>query len=212
MAFLPLAKDAKVRKFTDEPKFGTVVDNADPLKLGRVKVEIQGIFEGDAKSLPWVRRKTDTLFCGNDCEVFDVPEIGSVVEVRWNYDENTPIYSGAPYSKKHQTSTFTNNYPFEAGFKFGPNYIKFDKASKLITIGNSRVTIQLDALGGCSIACDDLDIVAKGSITMDTRELHLTGNLVVDGGMTSTQGASGAITMWSAATVSGGQISTIEVP
>ena len=80
MPFLPIANKGKIDKVTDSPKFGTVVDNNDPLKLGRVKVEITGIFEGSLQSLPWVRRKMDSVFCGADCEIFDVPEIGSVVE------------------------------------------------------------------------------------------------------------------------------------
>lgn len=212
MAFIPVANVAKNRKITDEPKFGTVVANNDPLKLGRIKVQIQGIFEGNPDSLPWVRRKTDTLFCGSDCEVFDVPDIGSVVEVRWNYDETTPMYSGAPYSKKHQTSTFTGNYPFEAGFKFGPHIIKFDKASKLMTIGNSKVTIQLDATGGCTLNCADLDINVKRNLNVNTQNVLINGDLVVDGTISSSQGASGAITAASLATVAGGLVQSIEVP
>ena len=212
MAFLPIANVAKNKKFTDEPKFGTVVANNDPLKLGRVKVRIQGIFEGEPSTLPWVRRKTDTLFCGADCEVFDVPEIGSVVEVRWNYDENTPMYSGAPYSKKHQTKTFTGNYPYEAGFRFGNNTIKFDKASKLLTITNSKATIQLDALGDCSISCDNLDITANKNINMKAQNVLMTADVTVDGQFTCTEAASGAISAISLATVSGGMIQSCEVP
>ena len=45
MPFLPIANKGKIDRVTDSPKFGTVVDNNDPLKLGRVKVEITGIFE-----------------------------------------------------------------------------------------------------------------------------------------------------------------------
>ena len=69
MPFLPIANKGKIDKVTDSPKFGTVVDNNDPLKLGRVKVEITGIFEGSLQSLPWVRRKMDSVFCGADCEM-----------------------------------------------------------------------------------------------------------------------------------------------
>jgi len=212
MAFLPIANVAKNKKVTDEPKFGTVIDNNDPLMLGRVKVEVQGIFEGSADTLPWVRRKTDTLFCGADCEIFDVPEIGSVVEIRWSYDENTPIYSGAPYSKKHQTSSFTNNYPFEAGIKFGPHMIKFDKASKLMTIENSKVQVQLDALGGCAVACSDLDISVKRNVHLNCQNLKIKGDVDVDGKIWSSMGANGAITAISMAAVSGGFVGSCEAP
>ena len=211
MAFTPVATVAKNRKITDEPKFGTVVANNDPMKLGRIKVRIQGIFDGEPDTLPWVRRKTDTLFCGSDCEAFDVPEVGSVVEVRWNYDENTPMYSGAPYSKKHQTSAFTGNYPYEAGFKFGNSVIKFDKASKLLSITNAKATIQLDALGDCAIACNNLNIKASENVFIDSQSTHIKGDLVVDGGLTCTKAASGAISALSLATVSGGVIQSCEV-
>lgn len=209
MSFIPLVTAHKPKP-TDSPKFGQVVANNDPLMLGRIKVRIQGIFEGDAESLPWVRRKTDTLFCGNDCEVFDVPEVGSIVEVRWSYDDNTPIYSGAPYNKKHQTNAFTDNYPFEGGFKFGPHTIKFDKASKLMTIGNSKVQIQLDALGGCSIACNDLHIQSKRNVTINADNVCIGGDLTVDGQITATKGESGVINAMSMAVVSGGIVQSIK--
>lgn len=212
MSFIPISQNVKGTKVTDEPKFGTVVDNDDPLMLGRVKVEIPGIFEGSASSLPWVRRKTDTLFCGADCEVFDVPEIGSIVEVRWSYDDNTPIYSGAPYNQKHQTSVFTDNYPYQAGFKFGPHVIKFDKASKLLTIENSKVQIMLDAMGECSVACKDMVLSVERNLRIKAQNVHVEGDMTVDGDFNYTKGANGAITALSAAIVSGGQVVSCEVP
>ena len=212
MAFLPIANVAKNKKFTDEPKFGTVVANNDPLKLGRVKVQIQGIFEGEPSTLPWVRRKTDTLFCGADCEVFDVPELGSVVEVRWNYDESTPMYSGAPYSKRHQTDTFTGNYPYEAGFRFGKNYIKFDKASELLTISNGKTMVQLDAMGDCSIACNNLICNAKSNMFIKAANVNIEGDVSVNGMLSCSKGAEGAINSMTQATVIGGIVQSIESP
>lgn len=212
MPLIPISNEAENKKLTDEPKFGTVVSNADPLKLGRVKVLIKGIFEGNADTLPWVRRKMDTLFCGTDCEIFDVPEIGSIVEVRWSYDDNTPIYSGAPYNRKHQTETFTNNYPYEAGFRFGPNYIKFDKASKLLTICNSKAMIQLDALGDCSIACNNLICNVKQNVTLNAANVNIKGNVVVDGDLSCTHGADGNISSLAQATVFGGIVQSVETP
>ena len=73
MPLIPITDTAKIKKFTDEPKFGTVVFNDDPERLGRVKVTIPGLFEGTTDKLPWIRRKMDTSFCGQDCEIFDVP-------------------------------------------------------------------------------------------------------------------------------------------
>jgi len=210
MAFLPISNVAKNKKFSDSPKFGTVVSNDDPLKLGRVKVKITGIFEGEPNALPWVRRKVDTLFCGSDCEIFDVPEVGSIVEVRWPYDESTPIYSGAPYNKVHQTSTFTNNYPYEAGIKFGPHMIKFDKASQLMTIENSKVQVTLDIMGGLSIACDELIANVKKDIRVNCQNMLVTGDLKVNGKLSSSHGASGTITPIHMAVIDGGVVESIK--
>ena len=211
MPFIPISETVNEKKFTDGPKFGTVVNNEDPLMLGRVKVIITGIFEGTADNLPWVRRKMDTLFCGNDCEMFDVPEVGSVVEVRWSYDDNTPIYTGAPYNKKHQTGAFTENYPYESGFKFGPHLIKFNKTSKLLTISNSKCKVVLDPLGGCTLDADHMDIKLQGDCNLDCQNLIINGDVKVNGSLWSSKGANGTISMLSAATVSGGLISSCEV-
>ena len=64
-----LADMAKMEKYTDTPKFGTVVSNEDPEMLGKIKVVIPGIMEGTVDELPWVRRKNDTAFCGDDAEL-----------------------------------------------------------------------------------------------------------------------------------------------
>ena len=209
MPFIPVASVAKNRKITDEPKFGTVVDNNDPLKLGRVKVEIEGIFEGAIQSLPWIRRKMDAVFCGTDCEIFDVPEIGSVVEVRWNYDDSTPMYSGAPYNKRHQTGAFSGNYPYEAGIKFGDCLVKFDKASKMVTITNGKAQIMLDPFGDCCIACNSIEIKCDSDAHIKAPNMIIDGNLQVTGSLSSGNGASGAISLSSVAVVKGGIVESI---
>ena len=209
MAFTPVSITGKQRKFTDEPKFGEVVDNKDPLMLGRVKVTIPGIYEGTVQSLPWVRRKTDTAFCGVDCEIFDVPEIGSIVEVKWPYDENTPVYSGAPYSQRHSTSAFTENYPYEAGIKFGEFLIKLDKGSNLLTIENGKVQVVLDSFGGCHVACDTVDIEAESNATIKSSLITLDGDVDVTGSLTIAEGYDGAIMPNSVAVVSGGLVVSV---
>ena len=209
MAFTPVAITGKQRKFTDSPKFGEVVDNNDPLLLGRVKVRITGIYDGPIQSMPWVRRKMDTIFCGINCEIFDVPEIGSVVEVRWPYDENTPVYSGAPYNQRHKTGAFTENYPHEAGIKFGDFLIKLDKASNLLTIENGKVQAVIDCFGGCHVACDTIDINAESNATLKSPLIVLDGDVEVTKTLTVAEGCDGVIMPNSVAVVSGGQVTSI---
>lgn len=211
MSFVPIIDVAQVKEATSQPKFATVVDNMDPKKLGRVKVNLPGLFEGEnAEALPWIRRKTDTIFCGQDCEIFDVPEKGSVVEVRWDYDNQTPVYSGAPYSVKHQTKEFTNNYPNEAGIKFGPHVIKFDKASKILTIENGQAQILLDAFGDCAIACNTFEVKCDRDALVKAPQIVLDGNVKVTKALSVKEGASGAISLNTIASVSGGLVTSIK--
>lgn len=208
MPFLPIVNIAKVKKLTDEPKFATVIDNDDPKQLGRVKVKLPGVFDGTTDQLPWIRRKMDTLFCGDSCEIFDVPEVGSIVEIRWSYDESTPVYTGAPYNQKHKSNAFTGNYPHEGGFKFGDNIIKFDKASQSITIENAKIQIVLDPMGGLNIACKTVDIHSSMNIMLHG-DVTVNGNLHVTGDISSGNGADGLIHMGSIAGVSGGIVTSI---
>jgi hypothetical protein len=181
MPLIPIVDEAKIKKLTDEPKFGTVVDNNDPDKLGKIKVTIPGIFEGTIENLPWVRRKNDTAFCGDDTELFDVPAIRSVVEVKWNYDENTPMYSGAPCSSKHMTDLFKGNYPFEGGFRFGKNYIKFDKEKPelIITNGDGNI-ITLSPEGKTTLKCKNLDIQVEETTNMSCKVLNINATSSVN--------------------------------
>jgi len=39
---------------------GVVIDNEDPDKLGRVKVIVDGLIEGDTANLPWISQRSAT--------------------------------------------------------------------------------------------------------------------------------------------------------
>lgn len=211
MPLTPVIDMAKMEKYTDTPKFGTVVSNEDPEMLGKIKVVIPGIMEGTVDELPWVRRKNDTAFCGDDAELFDVPAVGSVVEVRWNYDENTPMYSGAPNSKKHTSKVFTNNYPYEGGIRFGKCVIKMDKATNLITINNGNCFLQMDPLGNISLTCQgNMNLTSARDLTITAPKTTVKGSLDVEGSFNCAKGANGAITPISIATVAGGLVTGIQ--
>ena len=210
MSFVPVINQVGTQKPTDLPKFGEVVDNNDPLKIGRVKVRIPGMYDGDVASLPWVRRKQDTAFCGLDCEFFDVPDIGSIVEVKWNYDDKTPFYSGAPSSTSHIGNTFKGNYPYEGGIKFGNIVIKFDKGSNNITIDNGATQVLLDGMGGISCAGDTLDLIASTEVRIQSPNVVVDGDLKVTGDFACMKGASGILSQISLGTVQNGIITGIE--
>jgi hypothetical protein len=75
----------KKRNNLKYPHKGTVVDNADPLNLHRVRVEIPGIMGGDSGLLPWITPKTKSR------RKQDVPEVGDVLEIVFPYND---IYFG----------------------------------------------------------------------------------------------------------------------
>lgn len=196
MSFLPICDVAKIKESSEIPKFGKVIYNEDPKKLGRVKVSLPGIFEGEPEQLPWVRRKMDTLFCGLNVEVFDVPEVDSIVQIQWDYDKDTPVYTGAPYNEAHTSKLFHENYPHEGGFKFGKNYIKFNKEKPELVITNGdgnvitlspegKTTIQCKNLDieveeTANLKCENFNIKASKKVDIDTPQTHISGNVEID--------------------------------
>ena len=214
MSFLPLNNIAKIDNNTDIPKFGTVIYNNDPEKLGRIKVKLTGIFEPTdeiGSNLPWVRQLTDTFLCGNNCEMFSVPEIGSVVEIKWAFDNRTPFYTGTPYSQKHKTNNFTENYPYEAGMQFGELTLKFDKGNKSIVITNNKgFTISADALGDITIVGSSATLQLDSDLDIDVPNTNFRGNVNIDGILECSTGANGLITAANVANVSNGIVVGIE--
>lgn len=94
---------------------GEVLDNADSSKLGRLKVQIFGVFDDiETEDLPWAV-PAYPIFSGSGVGYghFAVPEIGSFV---WCFfeagDLNTPVYFAEAADGVHGLPTErTTNYP-----------------------------------------------------------------------------------------------------
>lgn len=73
---------------------GKVVDNDDPLHLGRCKIRVFGYFDDiEAKALPWAMCQTS--YVGSTYGNLIVPEVGSVVTGYFdNGDTMKPVYTG----------------------------------------------------------------------------------------------------------------------
>lgn len=73
---------------------GKVVDNEDPLHLGRCRIRVFGYYdEIDAKSLPWAIGQTS--YVGGKYGNMVIPEIGTTVMGYFdNGDSQKPIYTG----------------------------------------------------------------------------------------------------------------------
>jgi len=79
-------KDFFVDNVRDGSYCGIVVDIEDPLKIGRVRIEVFGFFDGlEPNLIPWATPSTSNTG-GSDSGggFFSVPKLGSVVEVKFD--------------------------------------------------------------------------------------------------------------------------------
>ena len=79
-------KDFFVDNVRDGSYCGIVVDIEDPLKIGRVRIEVFGFFDGlEPNLIPWATPATSNTGGSNSGGgFFSVPKLGSVVEVKFD--------------------------------------------------------------------------------------------------------------------------------
>lgn len=139
---------------------GKVVDNNDPDKLGRIKVEVPNVYQGDKSLFPWVHRKES----GNNGE-FSVPPLNTIVEISFpDRDLYNPTYCGRYLKAGKIDSVFEEDYPNtygyvdDAGNKFTAN-----KTSKLVKYEHSSGhTHSLSDSGEEHGITGDLKVTATG--------------------------------------------------
>lgn len=100
---------------------GEVVDNNDPLKLGRVKVRVFPFFRGaSVNAIPWAVPAFPLIRGAGNYGSFVVPKVGSKVWVFFeNQDYNMPVYFAEAYDGSTVKSEFNADYPDRFGFKLG---------------------------------------------------------------------------------------------
>lgn len=85
----------KVDPLTSRCYRGTVVDNADPLNLRRIKVEVKGRLEGPKELLPWCAQMNPAELGGTPgTSSTQVPVVGSEVAVDFGHGVYSPSYIG----------------------------------------------------------------------------------------------------------------------
>jgi len=148
---------------------GVVVDNADPKKLGRVKVSIVEIFGNNDKAvLPWV-----TSFINSPHE-FNCPEIGDEIVVFFPYGiVYFPCYIGHWHLNTNHDTEFDADYPDTVGFhRQGYKFI-YNKKSKQFTMSHpSGSAFTISPEGGITLhTVEKFSIVATGdvSVTSDAK-------------------------------------------
>lgn len=98
---------------------GEVVDNADPMKLERVRVRVPDVFDGvPDEMLPWAIPKVlHALGHGGGAHSCHVPVMGSLVYIEFqNGDPHFPKYVGSPVTPAGRNAVFDTNYPNRYGF------------------------------------------------------------------------------------------------
>lgn len=212
--FIPIYNLAKFRNPTDLPKIAEVINNNDPKRIGRIKVKLDGLYDPidiAGTNLPWIRRQNDTFLNGSDMQMFSLPEVGDKVELIWPYDNKHAFYRGIPNGDFNNTNSFSDAYGQQAGFKFGNLLLRFDKSNQSIEITNNlNFVISADMSGEITIKGGSLTIDTDFDLTINAPNVNIEGNLLVNGALTTSNGADGFISMVNIATVSSGIVTNIE--
>jgi hypothetical protein len=147
-------KDFFVDNVRDGNYCGTVVDIEDPLKIGRVRVEVFGFFDGlDPTLIPWATPATSSTG-GSDTGggFFSVPKIGSVVEVKFdNGNIYNPQYSFnqriSDELKEEISASYTNAHSLIYDTEAQPGPIKLfftEEKGLMLDYNGSQVNIRPD--------------------------------------------------------------------
>lgn len=128
---------------------GVVVDNEDPLKLGRIKVTVTGLLEGDTENLPWVSQRSSAMLGGQpDVGSFFVPILGSELEIIFPHkDIYAGFYVGFWQTPDTHNSTFDSGYPNKYGFVDSGFIVSYDNDAKEFIIEHpegAKITMKPD--------------------------------------------------------------------
>lgn len=160
--------------------YGQVVDNEDPEKLGRIRVESE-VFQGIGKDdLPWCLPFLPGFPGSKNTGTFWVPEVGAEVMIFFPFrDPQLPVY----YARLHTKASWVNdrfreNYPKRYGWEDEDGtYFLVDKQEGFLRIFHrSGVIIHINKDG-------DVKLLQPGTrkFYISNKDVHLTGNLYVDG-------------------------------
>jgi hypothetical protein len=169
-----------------EKHFGTVKDNADPDKLGALKVEAKTLVDGTPLQDDWVPGKFP--FAGKGEGFYYVPEKGSLVEVDVEAEPGKAAesldarWTSARYTKQDKIpEEFQSNPTKRGGIKFGKEVFLQDKAKALTALISGKVRLGEEDCTHPLVRGDtyntQLDFYLTGEDAYLTAENTLSGNL-----------------------------------
>ena len=121
---------------------GMVEDNADPEKLGRLRVRISPYMDFEPEDVPWACPTLGTHGNNPQAGGINVPEVGSQVRVYFpSHDLTAPYYTGAELNELNRTTFFDEDYPNTYGYKDSiGNFVKVNKSKKTIHLQHSSTS------------------------------------------------------------------------
>ncbi len=172
---------------------GTVVDNVDPLGLGRIKVNVPNLFDHNSGDVPWIGpHKKSPFGIGSGFGTYGSPAIGA--QVRIKLQDGDPHYGLAEadeYSLPNANPKFKS--PQTWGFKdpSGNELFVNMEAQDWQFTHSSGLTLKYDAQGNLRLH------VPKDSTTdiVGVQTETVTGNSVKTVGGSDTQTISSGLTI-----------------
>lgn len=158
-------------RYLDRPYLGRVVENNDPKRLGRIKVDIL-LYEGiDKELLPWCYPFNGNG--GGGAGVVSVPEIGNDVLVMFPYlDIHFPFYVPV-FVMGSRVVDLHSDYPKSYGFK--------DKVGNMFRVNKESNEILLKHVSGTRVRID-----SNGNVEITSKNITMVGDLYVDGNVFAT--------------------------
>lgn len=154
------------RRHIGGPTTGTVVDNNDPEHMGRIKVRLRWLDEGDTTR--WLRMMMP--YTGNSRGVMFLPEIDDEVVVSFELgDPERPIVLGSLWNGKDKALSVDNNEAKRIVTRSGNTIQFFDEDGK-----NERIEI-FSATGQCWVQLANnsgqplLTIHSEGDISIEAK-------------------------------------------
>ena len=138
--FTPLIKEQSDP--TSMSFIGNVVDNNDPKKLGRIKVQISPYADLSLEAIPWASPFLGSHGNSQNYGGINIPEVGSQVRITFPCKDYTaPYYSGAELNETTRTTFFDDDYPHTYGYKDSVgNFIKINKEKGTAQAQHSSTT------------------------------------------------------------------------
>jgi hypothetical protein len=157
------SETSESKSILDRPYVGKVVDNNDPLILGRVRCTIEGLIN-DSDKAPWIMRKSSSFLGGTtESGQFAVPEIGSELTIEFPYND---IYSG----EYNGYWNGANTTPSSSAANYPETVVLAQIGTLKVLYTKSTEKLEIDHPSGTKITLKqngDIELVASKDITLN---------------------------------------------